>query len=210
MKKWLYPLSCLTIALAVSACASNNAAGPKAGPRTNAVDNAYRAPSTYHYGVPGSVAYGPGNNAYGPGNMGYTDNFRNAGFDRRLADRIARAADSVPGVERAAALVRGNDVVVGVQTRMKADNRTQRRVVERQVYSAVRAIAPAHHIRVTSDGAMVTRIRNLDTTLRGGARGATDGMMGGPRTVTGNLGNVGNDFTGLLRDLGRTVTAPFR
>lgn len=217
MKKWLYPLSCLTLVLAVTACATNNnAAGPQAGPRTNAVDNAYRAPSTFNYGVPGT--FGARNNAFGPGangfgynnNAGFADNFGTTGFNRQLADRVARAADSVPGVERATALVRGNDVVVGVQTRMNAGNRTQKQVVERQVHSAVRAIAPNSNIRVTSDSAMLTRIRNLDTNLRGDTRGAVNGINTGPTTVAGNLANAGNDFTALMRDLGRTVTAPFR
>jgi hypothetical protein len=142
--------------------------------------------------------------------MGYTDHYGTSGFNRQLADRIARAADSVPGVVQATALVRGNDVVVGVQTRMNAANRTQRQVVERQVHSAVRAIAPNYNIRVTSDSAMLTRIRNLDATLRGDTRGAANGITTGPTTVAGNIANAGRDFTALLRDVGRAVTAPFR
>jgi YhcN/YlaJ family sporulation lipoprotein len=187
MKKLLFSVASLALVSALSACNPNAAVGPERGPHTqNTVQ-----PSAY--------------NAYN-----YRNGFTAQGFNQQLAERIARAADSVPGVDRATAVVSGNDAVVGVDTRLNAGDLQRRQVVERQVHAAVRAVAPNLNIRVTSDAAMLVRIRNLSDAIRGGMANTMNAVTTGPNTVAGNLTNAANDFAALLRDLGRTVTAPFR
>ncbi|WP_205683847.1 YhcN/YlaJ family sporulation lipoprotein [Brevibacillus migulae] len=255
MKKLVYPLSLLMIVAAMTACGNNNAADNNGamnrGAQTQSANdqahrlNGYQAP-TYtrgNYSNTGTLGTRYGNNAgYGTTANNYAGT---QGYNRVLADRLATAADQVPGVESATAIVYGNDAVIGVNTRFATLNDTrQRSVVEQQVLSQTRSIAPRMNIRVTSDPSMMTRIRNLDTTFRGNAgttygtttgngygyngtgtgyrpgTGITGGngtltdtnrtFTGGPATVPGNLSNAANDFGALVRDLGRTVTAPFR
>jgi hypothetical protein len=204
MKKWLYSFSCLALVGALTGC-GNYSMGPKAGPHTqnagyqqpNQIPSSYQA-NMHHYNN-----YTQRYDVYN-----YRNGFTAQGFNQQLADRIAQAADSVPGVDRAEAVVYGNDCIVGVQTRMT--NLQQRQVVERQVHTAVRSVAPNCKIRVTTDGGMITRIRNMNTSIRNGLTNTTNSVTSGPTTVTGNLKNAANDFAALVRDLGRTVTAPFR
>ncbi len=206
MKKWLISLSCLAVIGTLAGC-GNNAVGPEAGPHTqnagyqqpNQLAGGYRT-NMQHYNN-----YTQRNDVYN-----YRNGFTAQGFNQQLAQQIAQAADSVPGVENATAIVYGNDCVIGVQPRVNAADMRQRQVVERQVQAAARSVAPNCNIRVTSDGSMWTRIQNLDTSLQNGLNGTANALTTGPRTVTGNLANAANDFALLMRDLGRTVTAPFR
>lgn len=239
MKKLVYPLSLVMIAAAITAC-GNNTAGPEDGAQTQGVryqaNTRNPANTQGNYSNTGTLGAGIANNGTRNNRMRTYNGTRVNGYNRALADRLAVAADRVPGVQRATAIVYGNDVVIGVDTRFGTMNDTnQRRVVEQQVHAAARAIAPHYTIRVTSERNMLTRIRNLDNTFRGnimtdnrpgiGGAGADNNggfgggimrgngnapFMGGPNTVAGNLGNAGNDFASLVRDLGRTVTAPFR
>ncbi|MGC5325559.1 YhcN/YlaJ family sporulation lipoprotein [Brevibacillus sp. SYSU BS000544] len=213
MKRWVYSISCLLLSLSLVACGTNNAARTQnqAGPapaksNTTGIRSfgyaTSQKPAT-HPGVaqpgvtPPSVAQ--------PGHI--TQNTHTATtFDHHLAKKVAQAADNVPGVDGATSVVRGNEVVVGINTRVSNTTATQQTVIERQVHSAVRAIAPNHHIRVTSDATMVTRIRTLASNITGYGKEMTTG----PNTVGANLANAGNDFMALVRDLGRTATAPFR
>lgn len=242
MKKLVYPLSLMMIVAAMTACANNNASPvtPNQGPQTqnaafqrdNTLGTRNATNTRGNYSNTGTLGTGYTNN----NTFGY-NNYNVNGYNRALADRLAVAADAVPGVEGATAIVYGDDAVIGINTRFAtANDSNQRRVVEQQVRSAARAVAPQYDIRVTSDRSMVTRIVNLDNTFRsnigtannngtimngdgngffggnGGTRaGNGNGVFtGGPNTVTGNLGNAGNDFAALVRDLGRTITAPFR
>lgn len=201
MKKWLYPLSCFAIVSMLSACGMNDNTRQGAGIQTqNSTGQVNRIPSTYNTNTYHYNQYTTRSNVYQT----------RAGFNQQIAERIAQTADSVPGVEKATAVVYRKDVVVGIQTRMNANDVQQKQVIERQVHSAVRSITPSYNVRVTSDRDMFTRISNMDNTVRNGMRNGTNAITSGPTTVTGNLANAGNDFTALLRDLGRTVTAPFR
>ncbi len=146
----------------------------------------------------------------------------NNGFDTRLADDIAEQVTQVNGVERARVVVYGNDIVVGIEgnnndrrktgmnnnqnnnTANMNDNRANgvSRQLERRVQRAVQRIAPNHNIYVTSDENLVRRIQNLDGNMRGGFN--NNGDMGTAAR------DVVADFGALVRDIGRTVTAPFR
>jgi hypothetical protein len=214
MKRLLYPLSLVALVTALAACGMNNAYGPNRGPHTqNTAYQAGRSPANFN------AMNNRGTMDMTNGTLGGAgiNRFGTTGYNRELADRIARAADAVPGVEGATAIVYGNDAVVGINTRFRTGDATQRHVVEQQVYTAARSVAPTHNVRVTSDSRMLTRITNLNNAFRnnGGNRNTGFGNMnntftGGPTTVAGNLTNAGNDFAALIRDLGRTVTAPFR
>lgn len=216
-KKLIYPVSCLVIALSLTACGTYKAAPPNTqGARTTQVQNQAQPSRIVGWattqGQTGQPAAPLTRGMYGPGTTGTTSygagtqGAHQMAFDQRLADRVVHAADQVPGVQSATAIVRGNDIVVGINTRATNQTATQQRVIENQVHAAVRSIAPGHNIRITSDAPMVTRIRTLAQSIRGYGQEMTNG----PTTVGANLTNAGRDFGMLLRDLGRTVTAPFR
>jgi YhcN/YlaJ family sporulation lipoprotein len=201
MKMLLFPVACLTVMSALSACYPNAAVGPERGPHTqNTVQPSAYDNRMHHYNHY-TQRYDAYNNR---------DGFTAQGFNQELAERIARAADSVPGVDRATAVVYGNDAVVGVQTRISGTDPQRRQVVEQKVHTAVRAVAPHLNIRVTTDGAMLTRIRSMNDAARNGMTNTKNAVTSGPTNVAGNLSNAANDFSALLRDLGRTITAPFR
>lgn len=218
MKKWVYPISCLLLSLSLAACGTNNAARTQnqaapAPAKSNTMGTrsfgyaTSQHPAT-HPGVAQPGVTHPGMTHPSVTHPGHTtQNAHHATtFDHHLAKKVAQAADNVPGVDGATAVVRGKDVVVGINTRVTHKTATQQTVIERQVHSAVRAVAPNHHIRVTSDATMVTRIRSLSTNVTGFGKQ----MATGPNTVGANLTNAGHDFMALIRDLGRTATAPFR
>lgn len=220
MQKWLYPVTCMLISISLAACGTNNETGPTNKQHTQNVANQ----GSNQLGANGDQAAPAPLNKTGLRNFGYARSGQktqahtgNKGphntrtnqagvFDQNLSNRIAQAADNVPGVEGATAVVRGNDVIVGINTRVTNTTATQQTVIERQVHSAVRTIAPTHRIRVTSDATMVTRIRSLATNVTGFGKDMTNG----PDTVGANLTRAGQDFMMLVRDLGRTATAPFR
>ncbi|WP_051967799.1 YhcN/YlaJ family sporulation lipoprotein [Brevibacillus thermoruber] len=194
MNKWMCAVAGLVVAASVSGCA-NYGAAPPTKPRTQGTPNTAPAP------VPNTQRYDVNH---------YRNGFTAQGFNHQLAERIAKAADSVPGVEAATAAIHGTDAVIGIRTRANVAHVQQRKVIERQVHAAARKVAPNLNIRVTSDSAMFTRIRTINNTVRDGLRGAASTLTTGPNTVAGNLTNAANDFGMLIRDLGRTVTAPFR
>lgn len=210
MKKWIYPVSCLLIASSLTACGNNTATPNPATQGTGQAHTAQTQNDTANRFAPSQIiGWASSGGQAGQGAGQRTQQAQPAqqmAFDHRLADQVAHVADQVPGVQGATAIVRGNDIVVGINTRATNQTATQRQVIERQVYSSVHAIAPRHNIRISSDATMVTRIRTLAQNVRGYGQEMTNG----PTTVGANLTNAGRDFGTLVRDLGRTVTAPFR
>ncbi|UFJ41875.1 YhcN/YlaJ family sporulation lipoprotein [Brevibacillus humidisoli] len=234
MKKWLYPLSCLALVSMLAACGTNNAAGPNAdgqNPTINqtrpfgnntfgyntygnntfgyntfndGMDGLNATPGVYDRNLRGGTAFNRNN--FGANGMAARNDFA---FNRQKADQLARVADDVAGVDGATAIVRGNDAVIGVNSRLTANNPRQRQSLERRVQAAVRSVDPTLNVRVTSDRNMLSRIRNMDQNMRNN-NNINGSVTTGPTTVGGNLANAGEDFNALLRDLGRTVTAPFR
>ncbi|MEJ8544637.1 YhcN/YlaJ family sporulation lipoprotein [Brevibacillus borstelensis] len=202
MNKWAYSLVGVMVLAAVSGCA-NAGTDQNKGTQTNNL--AYQRPAALQNNA--QPNNGTANN-YGANN--YQNGFQAQGFNRDVAERLARSADNVPGVEGATAAVYGNDCIIGVRTRFGAQDMQQRQVIERQVHSAARAAAPNLNIRVTSDDNMFSRVQNIRNTVTNGLTNTTNTLTSGPNTVAGNLANAANDFTVLLRDVGRTVTAPFR
>ncbi|WP_126425924.1 YhcN/YlaJ family sporulation lipoprotein [Brevibacillus marinus] len=218
MKKWLYPLSCLALVSTLAACGTSNGTnnGTANNPGTQSINQTRPGYNTFGNNPFGYNTYrdgwdrvNPRDGVYERGtawNDGgtYGARYGTVTFDRQKAEQLARVADDVRGVDGAVALVRGNDAVIGIYSRLTANNPRQRQALERRVHAAVRAVDPTLNIRVTSDRNLLNRIRSMEQNQRNG-NGTT-----GPTTVGGNLANAGDDFAALLRDLGRTVTAPFR
>lgn len=221
MKKWLYPLSCLALVSMLAACGTNNGTNTGAGnttdpqtqsrPGYNTLSSNNFGYNTYNDGMDRRYPAGSFYNSYRNGTNGYLNNngvygatSGTAAFDQQRAEQLARIADQVRGVDGATVLVRGNDAVIGITSRLTADNPKQRQALERRVLAAVRNHDPSLRVHVTADRDMYNRIRNMEQSQRNG-NGTT-----GSTTVGGNLANAGDDFAALLRDLGRTVSAPFR
>jgi spore cortex protein len=103
---------------------------------------------------------------------------------------------NVNGVTKASAVVRGNDIVIGIEGKSGADLKT----LEKQVHDIVKSKEAGYNVHVTSDPKMNTRIRTVYTT------------MTNPNTLTPGhpVRDFGRDIGDMIRDIGRTVTAPFR
>ncbi|GAB7386344.1 hypothetical protein BSNK01_01790 [Bacillaceae bacterium] len=108
-----------------------------------------------------------------------------------LAQRMANAADRVKGVKKATVLIRGNDVVIGIDV----NNRQNAQAIERQVAQTVNRVQPGFNIHVTSDKRLHQRIQAM--------REQNNNDNWRPRAW-------GDDFADLIRDIRRTVTAPIR
>lgn len=112
--------------------------------------------------------------------------------EQRVAKRIAQQAANVNGVTRATAVVHGEDVLVGVEGATASNIK----MLERSVYEALHRTEPGYRIHVTADRTLSNRIRMLS------------------QDINGNVGNkmrqAGSDIANLIRDIGGSVTAPFR
>ncbi|MED0679852.1 YhcN/YlaJ family sporulation lipoprotein [Aneurinibacillus thermoaerophilus] len=117
--------------------------------------------------------------------------YNTAAHNRAVADRMANAATKVVGVTRATAVVSGRDAVIGLDINNVTKSKT---TIEREVAKAVKAAEPGYNVHVTTDGALHQRIRALSDQTRAGHP---------VRTLTHDVGM-------LIRDIGRSVTAPFR
>ncbi|CEH29682.1 hypothetical protein AM501_05920 [Aneurinibacillus migulanus] len=112
--------------------------------------------------------------------------------DQKVAERVAQLAANVNGVTRATAVVDGRDAVIGIEGATASNMKT----LERNVYEAVKRAEPGYTVHVTSNQALTQRIRTLNSRMTGA----------GTRT----LQTDGEDIRTLIRDIGRSVTAPFR
>lgn len=111
-------------------------------------------------------------------------------LDQNVANRMARIAADIDGVTKATAVIHGKDAIVGVDV----DKRKNTKIVETNVYNAVQKADPAYRVHITSNADLNQRIRVLNTQMK----------TGHP------LQNIGQDFSTILRDIGRTITAPFK
>ncbi|USG67513.1 YhcN/YlaJ family sporulation lipoprotein [Brevibacillus ruminantium] len=217
-KKWMYPVVGLLILASLPGCGKSST-GPN--PKTQNAAQTQKAAQTQNAAHTQKARPQAGTQGTAQTNMHpYTTNYfhydgtqQRMGvnqFDRIAAERLVRAASTVPGVSGATAVVHGNDAVIGVKTRFPANQTQQRQVIEQKVHAAARSASPQMRIRVTSDDHMYGRVHRLSTSLTHGVSNAAHSLTTGPTTVGGNLSNAAGDFTALIRDLGRSVTAPFR
>lgn len=193
---------------ALSACGYND----NNGTRTNTY-NGTRAYTTDRYDVNnynGVRPYATNNyngvrpyttdnyNGVRPYTTDYNNGTRTNAVNQRVAKRVANVVEDVPGVSRATAIVYGNDIVVGID----GNNRKDTRALERKVHRVVTTAEPGYNVHVTSDNNLHTRIRSAYTTMNNN----------NTNTVTPGrpVRDLGTDVTNIIRDIGRTVTAPFR
>ena len=92
----------------------------------------------------------------------------------------------------------GNDIVIGID----GGNKQDRKTLEQQVLQKVKNRQQGFNVHVTSDNNLHIRIRTLNTDMTNGNN--NDITPGQP------VRDVGRDISELIRDIGRTVTAPFR
>ncbi|AMA73841.1 MULTISPECIES: YhcN/YlaJ family sporulation lipoprotein [Aneurinibacillus] len=112
--------------------------------------------------------------------------------DQKAAERMAQLAANVHGVTRATAIVYDRDAVIGVE----GATASNMKMLERSVHEALRRAEPGYTIHVTADKTLTQRIRTLSANM--GNKG------------TNAMRTFGRDITQLIRDIGRSVTAPFR
>jgi YhcN/YlaJ family sporulation lipoprotein len=121
-----------------------------------------------------------------------------AGFNQRVAERVADVAEDVPGVSRATAIVYGNDIVVGID----GTNNKDVRALEREVQRIVKSREPGCNVHVTADDDIHTRIQSVYTNMNN----YNTNQVNPDHPIR----DLGTDVTDIIRDIGRTVTAPIR
>ncbi|WP_044748441.1 YhcN/YlaJ family sporulation lipoprotein [Bacillus alveayuensis] len=127
-----------------------------------------------------------------------TTPYNGVGFNQRVAERVADVAEDVPGVSQATAIVYGNDIVVGID----ATNNKDVRALERKVQRIVKNREPGCNVHVTADDDINTRIQSVYTNMNNYNTNRV--------TPRHPMRDLGTDVTDIIRDIGRTVTAPFR
>ncbi|HTG68287.1 MAG TPA: YhcN/YlaJ family sporulation lipoprotein [Candidatus Udaeobacter sp.] len=120
-----------------------------------------------------------------------TLNYRgNLANPSRIAKQLANRADKVPGVSKATVVIHKNDAIVGIDV----DNTGKKAIIEKQVYAALMGQYPEYNIHVTSDGHIHQKIRSLNVSMTNGHP----------------LKTLANDVAIIIRNIGKTVTAPLR
>jgi len=184
-------------------------------PYNNGYYNGYGYNGMNNYGVNSynnGFGYGMNNYGYGTNNYGYGTN-NNYGFgantygwhgnntlqnntfstNKAIATRVVNLANDVPGVTRAVAVVHGNDIVVGIEGKGHKNLKT----LEKDVKGKILRHEKGFKVHVTSDKNLTSRINTIHSNL-------TTNTTGHPVRA------MGSDIASLIRDMGRTVTAPFR
>ncbi|WP_127532930.1 YhcN/YlaJ family sporulation lipoprotein [Paenibacillus kobensis] len=113
--------------------------------------------------------------------------------NKALADRIAKKATTVRGVDKATVFVHGNNALVGLDIKRGMAARS----VETKVRNSVKNLQPGYNVHITSDKTLHGRIQQLQARLNG-----TTGT--GTGTGTGTTGTTGSYNTYSLNGLNHT------
>jgi YhcN/YlaJ family sporulation lipoprotein len=108
----------------------------------------------------------------------------------RTADQMARSIEKVSGVSKATVIVNDHNAVVG----LGVNNNKHGKKLEKHVYHALTKKFPAYKIYVTTDKALNQRIVTAHT------------QMIGNHPIKQFATTIGT----IIRDIGRTITKPFR
>ncbi|MFP3389593.1 YhcN/YlaJ family sporulation lipoprotein [Brevibacillus sp. SIMBA_040] len=135
---------------------------------------------------------------------GYTSN----GFNQNLTEQLTKAADDVPGVDRATVAVSGTDAVIGIRVRSNLGE-PQARVIEQQVHAAARSVAPTYNIRVSSDFNMFNRIRAINADIYHESTNRLHNVYM-DSNATNKVTNTSTEFRELLHDMGTIGLTPTR
>jgi len=114
-------------------------------------------------------------------------------FDRQTSDVIARHAANVKGVRKATVLVHGREAIIGIDVK-GGENRVK---VENDVRRSIQTFKPGYRVHVTADKNLHARIQTIHAQ-------SLKPLDGHP------VRNFAQDVGILIRDIGRTATAPFR
>lgn len=114
-------------------------------------------------------------------------------FDRQTSDVIARHAANVKGVRKTTVLVHGREAIIGIDVK-GGENRVK---VENDVRRSIQTFKPGYRVHVTADKNLHARIQSIHSQ-------SLKPLDGHP------VRNFAQDVGILIRDIGRTATAPFR
>lgn len=110
--------------------------------------------------------------------------------EQQVTGKIKGAAEKVVGVNKATVAIHGVNVLVGVE----ANNAVKgKRLIEREVYFAVKKVEPNYNIYVTADTQLNQRIKVTHPPVQG---------MG--------VKNIGSDVNGIIQDIGKKIVIPSR
>ena len=112
--------------------------------------------------------------------------------NKAVSERIGKQVSKIKGVSKATVIVHRRDAIVGIDVKQGENAKA----VETKVRQAVQGSEPGFAVHVTSDKQHHARIQNLHSQMVP--------LDGHP------VRNFSEDVGILLRDMGRTVTAPFR
>lgn len=87
-----------------------------------------------------------------------TEEMGNRRLNRIQSDQLARIVEQVPGVERAQLAMNATDVLVGIEV----DNPGKRRIIEKQVFSALIWQYSEYNYHVTSDEKLLEKIKSVN------------------------------------------------
>ncbi|MDG0808437.1 YhcN/YlaJ family sporulation lipoprotein [Cohnella rhizosphaerae] len=115
-----------------------------------------------------------------------------ASTEKAASDKIAKHVYKVKGVSKATVIVHNRDAIVGIDVKQGENAKD----VENKVRETVARSEPGYTVHVTSDQRYHARIQTLQSQMKP--------LDGHP------VRNFSEDVATLLRDIGRTVSAPFR
>jgi len=139
---------------------------------------------TYGNNFHGMSERGTGNNLHGMTNHATTN--------RALEEKLARHAKGVKGVSKATVVVHNKDVLVGIDVKHGGNSAS----VAHQVKRSIERAEKGYNVHVTTDKKYHSRIMDMHTSMVP--------LDGHP------VRDFSHDVGVLIRDIGRTVTAPFR
>ncbi|WP_289139053.1 YhcN/YlaJ family sporulation lipoprotein [uncultured Brevibacillus sp.] len=183
----------LIVSTAMAGCASWGT-----GPSNTTVPHTQNAAYPNSPATPQTHALGLHPGAKGLNAHNYQNGYTSNGFNQNLTEQLTKAADDVPGVDRATVAVSGTDAVIGIRIRSNLGE-PQVRVIEQQVHAAARSVAPTYHIRVSSDFTMFNRIRAINADIY---HESTN------RPATNKVTNTSTEFRELLHDMGTIGITP--
>lgn len=112
--------------------------------------------------------------------------------NENVSGRLMKHLSSVKGVDKATVVINNRDAIVGVDVKAGENSAA----VAQRVRNEVKKLEPHYTVHVTAD-------KNLHTRLQT--------MQGQMKPLDGHpIRNMTEDIGTLIRDIGRTVTAPFR
>ncbi len=112
--------------------------------------------------------------------------------DQKVSDEIAKRVSGVKGVSKATVIVQNHDAIVGIDVKAGEDVKK----VEQQVRREAERAESGYKVHVTSDRKLHTRIQSIRAQMKP--------LDGHP------IRNFTEDVGTLIRDIGRTATAPLR